>query len=107
MYELDDEQFKWEFFYCKSNNNIENNDSLTLYVCKASCLKKPYNKLVINLDRMLFYIRTSPCGLGPYSVKTSIWHFPVMTVLSVNKELLLMKNQNCFEALFIFLPPSL
>ena len=52
---------------------------------------------------MLFYIRTSPCGIGPYSVKTTICHFPVMTVLSVNKVLLLMKNQNCFEALFILI----
>ena len=34
----------------------------------------------------VFYVRTSPYGLGR-TVKTSVWYFPVMTALSVNKKL--------------------
>ena len=51
MYESDDEQSK-RVFYChesnNKNNNIENDDVM-LYVCKVYCLKKPYNKPLINL----------------------------------------------------------
>ena len=48
MYESDDEQSKREFYHHESNNNknnnIENDDSMSY------CLKKPYNKSLINLD---------------------------------------------------------
>ena len=70
MYESDDERSKREFYCHKNNNNdnnnIENDDSVTLYVCKICCLKKPYNKSLINLDRLVitgkyqtsvFYVR--------------------------------------------------
>ena len=48
---------------------------VTLYVCKVCCLKKPYNKTLINLDRLVitgkyqtsvFYVRKSLYGLGMY-----------------------------------------
>ena len=76
MYESDDEQFKREFYYHKSNNknnNIENDDSMSRYTYVS--LKKPYNKPLINLDRLVitgkcytsvFYVQTSPYGFGPY-----------------------------------------
>ena len=52
------------------NNNIENDDSMSRYIdiCKV-CFKKPYNKPLINLARLVikgkyqtsvFYVRTSP-----------------------------------------------
>ena len=80
MYESDDEQSKRVFtVFCyhesNNNNNIENDDSATLYVCKVCCLKKPYNKPLINLDCLViagkyqtsvFYVRSSPYGFGLY-----------------------------------------
>ena len=69
-YESDDEQSKKQFYYHESNNNkknIENDNSVTLYVCMVRSLKeKPYNKTLINLDRLvireeyqtsIFYVR--------------------------------------------------
>ena len=56
---------------------------VTVYVCKVYCLKKPYNKPLINLDRLViagkyqtsvFYVRTSPCGLAVRTVKTSVFY---------------------------------
>ena len=56
---------------------------VTVYVCKVYCLKKPYNKPLINLDRLViagkyqtsvFYVRTSPCGLEVRAVKTSVFY---------------------------------
>ena len=58
MYESDDEQSKREFYYRESNNN-KNNDIENVNLChairpcKVCCLKKPYNKPLINLDRLV------------------------------------------------------
>ena len=51
--------------------------------------KKPYNKLLINLERSAFTEKSQPrpCGidLGQYR-KVSVWDFPVLkTSLLVNK----------------------
>ena len=61
MYESDDEQSKREFYYHESNNNKNNNietadfvttilNAIRTYICKVCCLKKSYNKPLINLD---------------------------------------------------------
>ena len=52
MYELDEEQSKMEFYYHESNDRTTTLKTI-LYVCKVCCLKKPYEKPLINLDRLV------------------------------------------------------
>ena len=54
-------------------SNVENDDSVTLYVCKICCLKKPYNKSLINLDRLVI--------TGKY--QTSVFYVRLFTVFYV------------------------
>ena len=50
--------------------------------------KKPYDKLLNNLERSVFTEKSQPrpcrIDLGQYR-KVSVWHFPVKTSLLVNK----------------------
>ena len=113
--EFSNEEFKREFYYHEGNNNknnnIENDDSMSRYTYVRYMLFKKaiYNKSLINLDRLVitgkhqilvFYVRTISVFLC--TVKTSVWYFPVMTALSVNKKSvnfensLLLKLNNAF-----------
>ena len=96
MYESNDERSKREFYYHESNNN--NKTTLCHAICMQGMLfKNPHNKpLNINLDRLVitenirpqsFMYGSHPTG-SVRTVKGSVWYFPVMTTLSVNKKLI-------------------
>ena len=66
------------------------------YVCKVCCLKTHIINLLFNLDRLVitenirpqsFMYGSHPTG-SVRTVKGSVWYFPVMTTLSVNKKLI-------------------
>ena len=48
---------------------------------------KNFDLLVITekYQTSVFYVRTSPCGLGPYTVKVSVGYFPYNTWLVITK----------------------
>ena len=76
-------------------------DAIRIQYTYGMLFKKPHNKPLINLDRLVitgkyqtsvFHVWTSPYGLGPYCQNLSLIFSRNDHTLLVNKKLVLLKN---------------